>query len=215
MIPIDPVRSDAQIIAASVVDPSEFGDLYARHGPAIHRYLARRLGVDIADDLTADTFTTAFRVRDRFDAARAPHARPWLYGIASNLAARHRRAEVRALRALARTGVDEVADSWVERADQRLAAEALSRPLAEALASLSPGDRDTLLLVAWADLTYDEVAQALRLPVGTVRSRLHRARRKVREAVADHVPGRPPDVPATAPDAAPTSLPLDSQETRS
>ena len=187
MTSIEPDRSDAQIVLDSLRDPAEFGHVYARHGTEIHRYLTRRLGADVADDLTAETFTAAFRSRSRFDASRASGARPWLYGIASNLAARHRRSEVRALRALARTGVDGVAHSWVEQADRRLSAQALNRPLAEALAALTRGDRDVLLLVAWADLTYLEVSQALQLPLGTVRSRLNRARRKVREALAGNV----------------------------
>ena len=151
----------------------------------------------MAEDLTADTFTAAFRSRSRFDATQATGALPWLYGIASNLAARHRRDEVRGLRALARTGVDPVAQSWVDQADQRLVAQASNRPLAQALADLSAGDRDVLLLVAWADLTYAEVAHALRLPVGTVRSRLNRARRKVREALPGLVADDPDEPPVT------------------
>lgn len=180
--PAEQVRTDAQVVASSLHDPAQFGALYDRHAGDIHRYLLRRLGADVAEDLTADTFVVAFRSRSRFDPARAG-ARPWLYGIASNLAAKHRRSEVRGLRALARTGVDPVAHSWVEQADQRVDAQGLNRELASALAELTAGDRDVLLLVAWADLSYAEVADALDLPVGTVRSRLHRARGKVRDAL--------------------------------
>ena len=71
-------------------------------------------------------------------------------------------------------------ESWVEDTDSRIAAQG---PLAGALAALSAGDRHVLLLVAWADLGYQEVAEALGIPVGTVRSRLNRARRKVRTAL--------------------------------
>ncbi len=201
-------RTDAQVIAASLHDPAEFAEVYNRHAALIHRYLLRRLGAEVAEDLTADTFTAAFRSRSRFDATQAASARPWLYGIASNLAARHRRHEVRGLRALARTGIDPVAHSWVEEADQRISARASNRPLAQALAELSAGDRDVLLLVAWADLTYAEVAQALRLPVGTVRSRLNRARRKVRAAM----PGQLPDDPHEPPDANTSLSPSIDQE---
>ena len=189
--PAEHVPTDAQVIAISLHEPAEFAEVYNRHAAVIHRYLLRRLGAEVAEDLTADTFTAAFRSRSRFDATQAATARPWLYGIASNLAARHRRHEVRGLRALARTGIDPVAHSWVEQADQRLVAQASNRPLAQALADLSAGDRDVLLLVAWADLTYAEVAQALQLPVGTVRSRLNRARRKVRAALPGHVADDP------------------------
>ncbi len=182
---------------ASLHDPAEFAELYDRHAAAIHRYLLRRLGAEVAEDLTADTFVSAFRSRSRFDATQATGARPWLYGIASNLAGRHRRHEVRGLRALARTGIDPIAESWVEDADQRLEAQSTSRPLAQALAELSAPDRDVLLLVAWADLTYAETARALNVPVGTVRSRLHRARRKVRAALSGSVPDDPDQPPET------------------
>ncbi|MFJ7072426.1 RNA polymerase sigma factor [Streptomyces sp. NPDC098781] len=173
------VADDAEVVAGSLEQPELFARLYDRYASDIHRYAARRLGETAADDITADTFLTAFRIRARYDRGR-PSARPWLYGIAANLIGKHRRAEVRALRALARTGHDPVAASWVEDTDSRVSTQG---PLADALASLSAGDRHVLLLVAWADLTYQEVAEALDLPVGTVRSRLNRARRKVRTAL--------------------------------
>ncbi|MFF7563120.1 sigma-70 family RNA polymerase sigma factor [Streptomyces pseudovenezuelae] len=176
-------EDDAEIVARSLEQPELFARLYDRHAPDIHRYAARRLGEGAADDITSDTFLVAFRIRSRYDLAR-PNARPWLYGIAGNLIGRQRRSEVRALRALARTGQDPVAaswsESWVEDTDSRIAAQG---PLAGALAALSAGDRHVLLLVAWADLGYQEVAEALGIPVGTVRSRLNRARRKVRTAL--------------------------------
>jgi RNA polymerase sigma-70 factor (ECF subfamily) len=100
-------------------------------------------------------------------------ARPWLYGIASNLVRRHYRQEERRLRAYARTGVDRVGETslpWT-----------LGSALAEALAVLQPAYRDVLLLFVWGELDYDEIATALSIPVGTVRSRLSRARTQVRE----------------------------------
>ncbi|MFE7131029.1 RNA polymerase sigma factor [Streptomyces sp. NPDC057638] len=173
---------DARVIAESLERPELFGELFNRHAPDIHRYAARRLGDTTADDITAEVFLVAFRTRARYDLDR-PSARPWLYGIAANLIGRQRRDEVRALKALARTGHDPVAESWTERSDSRVAAQAAHGPLAGALARLSARDRHVLLLVAWADLSYAEVAEALSIPVGTVRSRLNRARRKVRESL--------------------------------
>ncbi|MFC7844566.1 RNA polymerase sigma factor [Streptomyces sp. NPDC057382] len=170
---------DGHVIARSLDHPELFARLYDRYAPDIHRYVARRLGDHAADDVTADTFLTAFRVRARYDTSRAS-ARPWLYGIAAHLIGKQRRKEVRGLRALARTGQDPVAAGWVEDTADRVADRA---PLADALAGLSAADRHVLLLVAWADLTYQEVAEALDIPVGTVRSRLNRARRKVRAAL--------------------------------
>ncbi len=178
----DPPTNDAALIDESRERPEIFAQLYDRHAADIHRYAARRLGDGVADDITSDTFLTAFRHRARFDTDR-PSARPWLYGIAANLIGRHRRTEVRTLRALARTGVDPVAESWSDRVDSRVTAQAAHGPLAAALADLAERDRHVLLLVAWADLTYPEVAEALSIPVGTVRSRLNRARRKVRTAL--------------------------------
>ena len=178
---------DGELIAASSDQPELFSRIFDRYAPAIHRYAARRLGVDAADDITAETFLTAFRIRSRYDTARAS-ARPWLFGIAGKLIGRHRRDEVRALKILARSGTDPVAESWIEAADNRLAAQADAGPLAGALARLSTGDRHVLLLVAWADLSYQEVADALDIPIGTVRSRLNRARRKVRTALGETAP---------------------------
>jgi RNA polymerase sigma factor (sigma-70 family) len=176
-------EDDAEVVAQSLEQPELFARLYDRYAPDIHRYAARRLGDTAADDITADTFLVAFRIRSRYDLTRT-NARPWLYGIAGNLIGKQRRAEVRALKALARTGRDPVTESWaaswVEDTDSRIAAQG---PLAGALAALPAGDRHVLLLVAWAELTYQEVAEALDIPVGTVRSRLNRARRKVRTAL--------------------------------
>ena len=174
-----PEVADAALIESSWHDPTAFAALYDRHAATIHRYVARRLGATAADDLVAETFLAAFRHRKRYDRARAD-ALPWLYGIAANLIGKHRRAEVRLLRAFARTGHDPAVAGPAERVEDRVAAGALHRELAAALARLSSGDRDVLLLVAWADLTYEEVAAALRIPVGTVRSRLNRARRTTR-----------------------------------
>jgi RNA polymerase sigma-70 factor (ECF subfamily) len=175
---------DATLIERSVAEPDLFRLVYERHAGALHRYAARRIGPDAADDVVAETFLVAFRRRARYD-ARRPVAGPWLYGIASNLIARHRRAEVRMYRAYARTGVDPVAGS-VPQADveARLDAAGQRRALAGALARLAARDRDVLLLVAWGGLAYEEVARALDIPVGTVRSRLNRARRQVQAALA-------------------------------
>ncbi|MFJ1710721.1 RNA polymerase sigma factor [Streptomyces sp. NPDC088260] len=179
---------DAEVVAQSLEEPEIFAGLYDRHAPDIHRYAARRLGEGAADDITAETFLIAFRSRHRYDGSHRS-ARPWLYGIAGHLIGKHRRSEERGLRALACTGQDPVAASWSDRSDDRIAAQA---PLAAALAALSPGDRHVLLLVAWADLGYQEVAEALGIPLGTVRSRLNRTRRKVREALRLD-PSFPPD----------------------
>jgi RNA polymerase sigma factor (sigma-70 family) len=135
----------------------------------------------------AETFLLAFRQRDTYDQARAD-ARPWLYGIATNLIGRHRRAEIRLYRALARTGADPVMESFTDRVDDQVSASAVSRRLAAGLARLPEGLRDTLLLVAWGDLSYEEAATALAVPVGTVRSRISRARSRLRRTLGQTNP---------------------------
>jgi RNA polymerase sigma factor (sigma-70 family) len=175
---------DGEIIGRSRSEPELFALLFQRHATGIGRYAARRLGADPAEDIVAETFLVAFRQRDRYDPARCD-ARPWLYGIAGNLIRRHHRDEVRQLRALARTGVDPAVESFTDRADARLAAGAASRAVAAAIAELDPDQRDALLLITWAELTYDQAAEALGIPEGTVRSRMNRARTRLRAALGD------------------------------
>lgn len=163
-------------------DPEGFAEIFDRHGPAIQRYLARRVGADVADDLTAETFLAAFHKRKRYDQTRGD-ARPWLYGIATNLVSRHRRAEVRWYRLRQAVPPERDQDSHADAVAAQVTAQAMSRLLAVALAELAERDRDVLLLIAWEGLAYDEVATALAIPVGTVRSRLNRARRKVRDVL--------------------------------
>lgn len=173
---------DQQILHRSLRQPDQFAELFARHFADLHRYAARRLGDAAADDIAAETFLAAFRQRDRYAADRGP-VRGWLFGIAANLIGRHRRAEVRALRTWARAGTDPLTECHSEQVADRVSAGALGPRLAGVLARLSPGDREVLLLVAWGELSYDEVAAALGIPPGTVASRLNRARRKVRAAL--------------------------------
>jgi RNA polymerase sigma factor (sigma-70 family) len=182
------VSTDSEILERSRESPALFAVLFDRHAVAVHRYLARRVGASAADDVVAETFLVAFEKRQGYD-PDWPDARPWLFGIASNLLRRRRRDEVRMLRAYARTGIDPVTDIGADQVAARVDAEAARRRLADALAKLAQGDRDVLLLFAWAALSYDEIAQALGIPIGTVRSRLHRARRQVRAALGADDPG--------------------------
>jgi RNA polymerase sigma factor (sigma-70 family) len=172
--------SDAEVIAASSREPLEFAAIFDRHYDVVHRYLARRVGSDLADDLAAETFTTAFDVRHRYDLSR-PDARPWLFGIATNLVRHHRRSEARRLQAYARLDGPGQPFTAFDGIAARLDAERAGPAIAEALSRIPAGDRDALLLFAWADLRYEEIALALRIPIGTVRSRLNRARRRLRE----------------------------------
>jgi RNA polymerase sigma factor (sigma-70 family) len=174
--------ADGELMARSVDEPEAFAVLFDRHAAAVHRYLGRRVG-ELADDLLSETFLVAFRRRAVWRAVHV-EVRPWLIGIATNLVHGHVRAEQRRYRALARAAAEpQVAP--VDPADLagRFAAEALRGPLAAALAGLKPRDRDVLLLFAWGQLSYEEIAAVLDVPLGTVRSRLHRARRQTRAAL--------------------------------
>ena len=165
-----------------------FGRLFDDHAAALRQYLARRIGPSTADDVVADTFLAALRGRHGYDPRRAT-VRAWLYGIAANLMRHHIRGEVRALRATARLAQrSEYGEDHADRVSARLDAEHRVRQLAAALAELSPDDREVLLLTSWAGLTATEVGEALDIPAGTVRSRLHR----VRQWLRSHAPSIEP-----------------------
>ena len=171
--------SDAEVIGRSLDEPEAFGLVYDRHAATVLRFLGRRAGAEVAEALVGELFRIAFERRRTFDASRAS-ALPWLYGIGSNLLLKHRRGEARRLRATAPMA------AAGEAVDRRASAGALDARLlfprvADAIAALPDGEREALLLFAWEDLSYQSMAEALELPIGTVRSRLNRARARLRE----------------------------------
>jgi RNA polymerase sigma factor (sigma-70 family) len=173
--------SDSEIIAASREQPEQFGVIFDRYATTLFRYLVRRVGVDEADPLLGEVFRVAFERRSSYDCER-PDARPWLYGIATNLLAHHRRSEARRVRAMARIlGQQPPPVDASEAVVSALDAETTWSQIADALTRLSAEERDTLVLYVWEELTYDQIARALDVPVGTVRSRLSRARVRLRE----------------------------------
>jgi RNA polymerase sigma factor (sigma-70 family) len=176
--------SDASVIATSLDEPARFGVVFDRHATRVFRFLVRRVGVDDAEALLGDVFRIAFEKRATYDCQR-PCARPWLYGIATNLLARHRRGEARRVRATARALAQHAATGIaVDPADgveEAIDARALWLRVGDAVAELPETERDALLLFVWEELSYDEIATALNVPVGTVRSRLNRARGRLRE----------------------------------
>ena len=176
-------EDDAAVIRRSRDEPEHFAVLFRRYAPEVQRYVRRRIGVDAADDVVAETFLAAFRQRDAYSLERH-NARPWLYGIATNLIGRYRRSELRQYRALARTGRDPVTEPFTDQVNAAVSAEASRGQLADALARLPAAHRDTLLLVVWGDLSYTEAATALGVPTGTVRSRMNRARKRLRRSLA-------------------------------
>jgi RNA polymerase sigma-70 factor (ECF subfamily) len=175
---VDHRALDSDAISASAATPADFAAIFDRHFDAIHAYLQRRIGRDLADELAAETFLIAFDKRARYDASR-PDARPWLFGIATNLLHRHRRHELRQLRAYARSAADPVLDAF-DGVEARIDASNVRRELVDALTRVPAEELDALLLFAWADFSYAEIAEALGVPIGTVRSRLSRARARMR-----------------------------------
>ncbi|WP_341974372.1 RNA polymerase sigma factor [Microbacterium sp. LWO13-1.2] len=174
------MSTDSEIITRSVDEPGAFSEIFERHVRPVGGYIRRRVGANAVDDALSETFLVAFRRRASFD-GRWESARPWLLGIATRVVKSHRAAEARQWRAFeASASADSVAVETPHAAsDSRLDADAALRELAPRIAALATRDRDTLLLHAWGDLSYDQIAEALGVPVGTVRSRLNRVRRKL------------------------------------
>ena len=176
--------SDAEVIARSLGEPGAFALVYDRHAAVLYRFLVRRVGGTAAEAVLGDVFRIAFERRGAFDQGRAD-ARPWLYGIATNVLAKHRRAEARRLRATAELAMSRPPQSDpADRAAASLDARELWPRVADAISALPAGERDALLLLVWEELSYEEIASALGIPIGTVRSRINRARRRLRELTA-------------------------------
>jgi RNA polymerase sigma-70 factor (ECF subfamily) len=171
--------TDAELIESSLEDGARFALVFDRHFVAIHRFLQGRVGMELADDLASETFVVAFRKRASYDRSR-PDAAPWLYGIALNLLRQHARSEERRLRAYARAAMP----------DERYDEGPLDESIASALLSLDETERSLILLYAWAGLSYEQLAAALEIPIGTVRSRLSRTRSKLRSQLPPAAVGR-------------------------
>jgi RNA polymerase sigma factor (sigma-70 family) len=194
--------TDAELMAESLVDVRRFGEIFDRHAHEIFRFLGRRIGPDDAGDLLSDVFLAAFEARARYDRDR-PSALPWLYGIASNLLSKHYRHRASELRVLERLLVQNDPRDHADTVTGWVDAQVQLRAMAKLLEELPANERDTLLLYAWEDLSYSEIAAALGVPTGTVRSRLNRVRQRLRAATdeLDGVRSIRPDRLAPLPDA--------------
>jgi RNA polymerase sigma factor (sigma-70 family) len=170
---MDPGLPDSAYLARSLSEPVAFESIFERHFASIHRYLHRRAGRDLADDLAAETFVVAFEKRANCEASGS--VLPWLYGIATNLLHHSWRSEQRQLRAYTRSSAVRGSEQDDDAA-QGAEGAGLDARVARALMAMRPRERDALLLFALADLSYEEIALALGVPVGTVRTLLHRAR---------------------------------------
>lgn len=173
--------TDGEAIRASLQVPEASEPVFDRHYGAIYEYLARRVGPDTGAELASEVFTIAFARRRDFE-TDATNARPWLYGIATNLARRQARTWRRRNHAGLRAGGGNVI--WLDpAAEDRIHAERVRHVLIAAISKLKPAEREPLVLHALSDLSYREVATALQIPVGTVRSRIARGRQRVRRSL--------------------------------
>ncbi|WP_104081023.1 RNA polymerase sigma factor [Cryobacterium sp. Y11] len=172
---------DNDVIERSACEPAVFATLYDRHAPSVFRYAAQRLGDHAADDVMSETFLVAFERRSAYDLT-VVDARPWLLGIATRLMRKHVRLEATAWKGMTADLAAQIVPDLIDLAGARIDAHRLTQRLAKALRRLPEIDRDTLLLYAWGNLDYASIATAMEVPVGTVRSRLNRARRQLRRA---------------------------------
>jgi len=175
---------DGEVITDSISNPGAFYILFDRYVSDVTRFVTRNASPSHVEDLVIETFVTAFKLRAEYDPLRTS-ARPWIYGIANNLLRHHYRSLARE-QALFRKSTYWFVSEWTitldtSSIDNRVDASASEGLLVEALATLRPESREPLLLHVLADLTYVEVAEALEIPVGTVRSRISRAKEELRQ----------------------------------
>lgn len=178
-----PEPTDAWLIQQSFADSAWFGLLFARHYDSVHRFVARQVGSTAADDVTQDAFLVAWDHRDRYDSERAD-ARPWLFGIAHNLVLREYRRARRKTQAVGRLRHAVATTSDLsDQIDNRLVAEGLRMQLRDAILSLPPRERESFVLLVLGELTYVGVADLLGIRVGTAKTRVARAKRRLRETM--------------------------------
>lgn len=188
--------TDAELWSlASSGQPAAFGTLFERHANTVYNFCFRRTADwSLAEDLTSVVFLEAWRHRSDV-VLTGESARPWLLGVATNVIRHRRRAQRRQRVALHRLPRETEPD-FVGDADERLDDERRMRAALTLLARLPRREQDVFALCAWAELTYEETAAALRIPVGTVRSRLSRARARMRRHLEEHEWGEDDAVPA-------------------
>lgn len=167
--------TDAQLIRAARDDPDAFAELYARHAPAVHRFLQARTRADVALELTAETFAQAALSLRRFRDPGNGSAGPWLFGIAKNVLRRTLERERVEARARARLGIEVRVDAAFDRVEERVTADRLRPQLELALAALPPKQRDAVELRVVDELPYAQVASRLGCSELAARVRVTRA----------------------------------------
>jgi RNA polymerase sigma factor (sigma-70 family) len=165
-------------------DPAVFRELFDQHARSVYNHAFRLTGNwSTAEDVVSLTFLEAWRLRDRVD-ADGGSLHPWLLGIATNVVRNLRRAARRHDTALARLPRKEEVPDFTEELTSRIDDRERLAQVRTALAALRKTEREVLALCVWSGLGYAEAAEALGVPVGTVRSRLSRARKKLDRLVS-------------------------------
>ncbi|HEX7160306.1 MAG TPA: RNA polymerase sigma factor [Trebonia sp.] len=174
---------DEKLRSGPIEEPADFEGAFREHFAPVYRFIARRVGTDLSEDLAAEAFATAYRRRASYDPDRGS-LRSWLLGIATNIVREHWRDEQRLLELDARLA-SAGTRSFDDDADSRVVTTALAPRIAGALAALDREQRDVLLLHAWAGLSHEEISTALGIANGTARSRLSRARAALRAQLGE------------------------------
>lgn len=172
-------------------DADAFGLLFERHATTIYNYCFRRVGDwAVAEDLVSIVFLEAWRRRQN----ELPPGKelPWLFGVATNVIRNRRRSERRYVAALRRVAEPDASFGFADETEERLDDERLMAHALRLLAQLPRREQEVFALCAWSELSYEDAALALGIPVGTVRSRLSRARARLRELdpVGGHEEGK-------------------------
>ena len=169
----------------SAGDADAFAELFRAFADRVHGFCYRRSGSpEVAEDVTSAVFLEAWRRRTEVTMASDDAVLPWLFGVAANLLRNAGRKQRRYQRFLAAAPPPGVSPEFAPEVDDRVDVERDLRLVRAALATLGDDDRDLLLLTVAEGLTPAEVAAALGVPAGTVRSRLSRARARLRAAMA-------------------------------
>lgn len=179
-------RVSGAVSEAALPEAVAFGQLFGRHAQAVYAFCVRRSAdLALAEDLTSVTFLEAWRHRDRMPSEPQDSTLPWLLGVANNVVRNARRGQRRYHAVLQRLPAPAVVAPAEDQAVARAATEARLRDALDAISALPQRQQEVVMLVLWSGLSYEEAALALAIPVGTVQSRLSRARAKLQISLND------------------------------
>jgi len=190
----DSEPSDARLWArACAGDPTAFGELFVRHANRVHNYCFRRIGVwGLAEDATSQTFMETWRRRSTIDVGES--LLPWLFTVANNVCRNADRGRRRHQNLVGKVPAPEVVADHADEVAARVDDERQMQRVLAALRTLKRADQDVVAMCDWEGLSYSEVAAALGVPVGTVRSRLSRARTRLKNLLIDELDHTRPDL---------------------